>query len=85
LPDETLGLPVAARVDPARPHDVKVGRELLADELSANRLPRLAAIVADRGYTGLGRLAAKHNVRLDCRSSISSCPIQREAWTVRAG
>jgi hypothetical protein len=54
-------------VDPAKPHEVKVGRELLADELSANRLPRLAAIVADRGSTGLGSLAAKHNVRLDIK------------------
>lgn len=29
---EILGLPIAARVDPARPHDVKVGRELRADQ-----------------------------------------------------
>ncbi len=56
---EILGLPIATRVDPAKPHDVKVGRERLADEFSANRLPRVAAIVADRGYTGLGRLSAK--------------------------
>lgn len=31
---EILGLPLAVRVDPASPHDVKVGRELLADTLS---------------------------------------------------
>jgi hypothetical protein len=43
---EILGLPIAARVDPARPHDMKVGRELLADQLSA--LPGVQAIVADR-------------------------------------
>lgn len=28
---EILGLPLAVRVDPAKPHDVRVGRELLAD------------------------------------------------------
>lgn len=64
---EILGLPVAVRVDPARPHDVKVGRELLNDEIKANHLPRLAAIVADRGYTGLGRLAARHHLKLDIK------------------
>jgi putative transposase len=64
---EILGLPIATRVDPAKPHDVKVGRKLLADEFSNNRLPRVAAIVADRGYTGLGRLAAKRNVWLDIK------------------
>jgi len=64
---EILGLPVAVRVDPAQPHDVKVGRELLKDEITGNRLPRLGAIVADRGYQGLSRLAAHHNLRLDIK------------------
>jgi transposase len=64
---EILGLPVAVRVDPAQPHDVKVGRELLKEEINARRLPRLVAIVADRGYQGLNHLAANHNVRLDIK------------------
>ena len=63
---EILGLPIAARVDPARPHDVKVGRELLADQLSA--LPGVQAIVADRGYRGLAALAARKHVKLDIKA-----------------
>jgi len=62
---EILGLPVAVRVDPARPHDVRSGRELLRDELPS--LPNLAAIVADRGYKGLAALAASNGVRLDIK------------------
>jgi transposase len=54
-------------VDPAKPHDVRVGRELLADEITAKRLPNLKAIVADRGYTGLSHLAAKNNLKLDIK------------------
>jgi hypothetical protein len=53
---EILSLPLAVRVDPARPHDVVAGRELLADRLP--ELPRVRAIVADRAYRGLARLAA---------------------------
>jgi transposase len=45
---EILGLPLAVRVDPARPHDVRAGRELLADRLP--ELPRVRAVVADRAY-----------------------------------
>ncbi len=30
-------------------------------------MPRLAAIVADRGYQGLNHLAAAHNLRLDIK------------------
>ncbi len=40
---EILGLPLAARADSARPHDVVAARELLRDRL--DELPRLAAIV----------------------------------------
>lgn len=36
------------RVDPAKPHDVRVGRALLADHL--DDLPNVRAIVADRGH-----------------------------------
>jgi len=63
---EILGLPLAVRVDPASPHDVKVGRELLADSLPA--LPRVQAILADRGYRGLARLAARKNITLDIKA-----------------
>ena len=40
-----------ARADPASPHDVRAGRDLLRDSLAC--LPRVRAIVADRGYRGL--------------------------------
>lgn len=63
---EILGLPLAVRVDPASPHDVKVGRELLADSLPG--LPRVQAILADRGYRGLARLAARKNITLDIKA-----------------
>ena len=63
---EILGLPLAVRVDPASPHDVKVGRELVADSLPG--LPRVQAILADRGYRGLARLAARKNVKLDIKA-----------------
>ena len=61
-----LGLPLAVRVDPASPHDVEVGRELVADSLPG--LPRVQAILADRGYRGLARLAARKNVKLDIKA-----------------
>ncbi|HVA87691.1 MAG TPA: IS5 family transposase [Candidatus Saccharimonadales bacterium] len=62
---EDLGLPVAARVDPASPHDVKVGRELLRERI--DELPRLAAVMGDRGYRGLARLAASRGIALDIK------------------
>jgi len=45
---EILGLPLAARVDSARPHDVVAARELLRDRLPD--LPSVRAIVGDRAY-----------------------------------
>ena len=63
---EIMGLPVAARVDPAKPHDVRVGRELLGERLGD--LPRVQAVVADRGYRGLAKLAARRQVRLDIKA-----------------
>jgi transposase len=63
---DILGLPFACRVDPARPHDVASARLLLTDELPA--LPRLRAVVADRAYRGLGRLAAKRGLALDIKA-----------------
>jgi len=62
---EILGLPVAVRVDPARPHDVRSGRDLLRERLPD--LPNLTAIVADRGYRGLAALAANNSLRLDIK------------------
>jgi transposase len=58
---------IAVRVDPAKPHDVKVGRELIRQEIQAQHLPRLQAIVADRGYQGLRALAASNRLKLDIK------------------
>lgn len=63
---EILGLPIAAQVDPASPHDVKVAREFLRERLP--ELPRVQAIVADRGYRGLRALAAHHKLALDIKA-----------------
>lgn len=46
---------------------MKVGRELLKEQLDSKSLPRLQAVVADRGYRGLGNLAAHHNLKLDIK------------------
>ena len=62
---EILGLPLAARADSARPHDVVAARELLRDCLSD--LPSVRAIVGDRAYRGLARLAERKHVRLDIK------------------
>jgi len=63
---EILGLPLAVRVDSARPHDVSVGRDLLADHLPG--LPLIQAIVADRGYRGLAKLASRKHVKLEIKA-----------------
>lgn len=63
---EILGLPIGARVDGAKPHDVRVGRELLREHLAD--FPRLQAIVADRGYRGLAKLAARKQLKLDIKA-----------------
>ncbi len=63
---EILGLPVAAHAGSARPHDVKIARELLRDRL--DELPRVSAIVADRAYRGLAKLADRRHVRLDVKA-----------------
>src|SRR6266542_3258113 len=60
---EILGLPVAAAACSARPHDVVAARELLRDRLPD--LARLRAIVGDRAYRGLAKLAARKHVALD--------------------
>jgi putative transposase len=63
---EILGLPVAARADSARPHDVTAARELLRDRLVD--LPRVHAIVGDRAYRGLLKLAERKRVTLDIKA-----------------
>jgi putative transposase len=63
---EILGLPVAAAACSARPHDVVAARELLAARIPD--LPRLRAVVGDRAYRGLERLAARKHLALDIKA-----------------
>lgn len=63
---EILGLPLAVQVDSAKPHDVRSGRELLTKTLPA--LGSVKAIVADRGYRGLSKMAAKQGIVLDIKA-----------------
>jgi hypothetical protein len=44
---DIIGLPVAAPVDPAKPDDVRAGRELLDERVGD--FPRVQAVVADSG------------------------------------
>jgi transposase len=64
---EILGLPLAVRVDPAKPHDVRSGRELLDERL--DELPNVQASIADRGYRGLARLTARKGLRLEIKAA----------------
>jgi putative transposase len=59
---EILGLPLAAHVESARPHDVRAGRELIHEALP--RQPRVSDVLADRGYRGLVKAAEQHGARL---------------------
>lgn len=62
-----LGLPVAARVDSARPHDSKAGRLLCDTALPA--LPRVDAVLADAGFHGLvATIAPRHNVTVTIKA-----------------
>ena len=63
---EILGLPLAARADSARPHDVSAARELLRDRLAD--LPSVRAIVGDRAYRGLAALAERKHLALDIKA-----------------
>ena len=63
---DILGLPLAGSVESARPHDVSAGRRLLGTTLPA--LGTVKAIVADRGYRGLGKMANKAQVKLDIKA-----------------
>jgi putative transposase len=67
---EILGLPLAVSVESARPHDVSAGRRLLDATLPA--LGTVLAVVADRGYRGLGKMAAKRGVKLDIKAPSST-------------
>ena len=67
---EILGLPVAAGACSARPHDVVAARELLRERLPG--LARLRAIVGDRAYRGLAKLAARKHVALDIKAPPAS-------------
>ena len=66
---EILGLPVASRVDSAKPHDVQAARRFLGQQLDPTQpaFPGLRAIVADRGYTGLAALTASRGLALDIK------------------
>jgi transposase len=63
---EILGLPLAVQVESARPHDVSAGRRLLDGTL--DDLGSVKAIVADRGYRGLAKMAAKRKINLDIKA-----------------
>lgn len=63
---EILGLPLAVQVESARPHDVSAGRRLLDGTL--HDLGSVKAIVADRGYRGLAKMAAKRQITLDIKA-----------------
>lgn len=56
---ERLGLPIAARVDSARPADITAGRTLLRQNLPG--MSRVSLVLADGGYKGLDTAARRHN------------------------
>lgn len=57
---------MAAAACSARPHDVVAGRELLRERI--HELPRLRAIVGDRAYRGLEKLASRRRVALEIKA-----------------
>ena len=63
---EILGLPLAADAGSARPHDVTAARELLRHELPG--LYRVRAIIGDRAYRGLAKLAERKGVNLEVKA-----------------
>src|SRR5439155_14761944 len=80
---EILGLPLAADACSARPHDVVAARELLRERI--DDLPRLRAIVGDRAYTGLARLAARKGLSPDIMRTPAGRPGLHTAPTVGQG
>jgi hypothetical protein len=65
-PPGRRGAPAGDPEASARPHDVVAARELLRDRLP--ELTRLRAIVGDRAYRGLAKLAARRHVELDIKA-----------------
>jgi transposase len=63
---EILGLPLAVSVESARPHDVSAGRRLLARALP--ELGTVRDVLADRGYRGLGKMAARNGLNLHIKA-----------------
>jgi transposase len=63
---DRLGLPIADRVDSAKPHDVTAGRLLIHAALPG--LPRVSLVLADRGYKALDKAAQRHHARFEVRS-----------------
>jgi len=62
-----LGLPVAARIDSARPHDSKAGRLLCDTALPI--LPRVDSILADSGFHGLvATIGPRHQVNITIKA-----------------
>jgi hypothetical protein len=55
-------LPLAVSVESARPHDVSAGRRLLATALP--KLGTVQDVIADRGYRGMGKMAANNGLNL---------------------
>lgn len=60
-----IGCPVAVSVSSARPHDVRVGRRLLREQLP--HLPRLEAVIGDRGYKGLDKFCRQAGLSLSIK------------------
>jgi transposase len=75
---EILGLPLAVQAESAKPHDVRAGQGLLSRRIG--ELPRVSAIVADRGYSGLSKFAAKHNLTLDIKAAPPVPPGQKKVF-----
>lgn len=79
---EILGLPLAVSVESARPHDVSAGRRLLDATLPA--LGTVQAVVADRGYRGLGKMAARNGVKLEIKVPPRAPASSRSARSTRS-
>jgi transposase len=75
---EILGLPLAVRAESAKPHDVRAGQALLAGRIGD--LPGVRAVVADRGYRGLSKFAARHNLVLDIKQAPAPLPGQKKMF-----
>jgi putative transposase len=62
-----LGLPVAARVDSARPHDSKAGRWLC--DAALPHLPRVKDVLADAGFMPLvAAVGRQHKVKVTIKT-----------------